>query len=119
MERTFTYTKDRLRWILERILENDIRDAARYTAVEHAAEGFEKRAVLDFVLWFLEEAFPENFSFQCKFEELEQDYPEAIARAIADGGSWSEEPLEDDEIIRRKVVHVDFERGIVDPGDSD
>ena len=112
VDRSFDYTKDRLRWILERILENDIRDGERYSAPEHANEGFEKRAVLEFVLWFLEEAFPENFSFRCDFQDLEQDYPTDLARIIAAGESWSEEPEEEDEIIRRKVIHVDFQRGL-------
>lgn len=118
MERTFDYTKDRLRWILERILESDIRDGERYGLPEHACEGFEKRAVLEFVLWFLEEAFPDNFSFRCEFQDLEEDYPTELARVIAEGNSWSEEPADEDEIIRRKVVHVDFRRGL-DDGDED
>lgn len=89
MEREFVYTKDRLRFVLEDILERDVRDGTRYVEPTNAEEGFEKRAVLEFVLWFLEEAFPENFSFKCRYDALESDYVPEVAARIARGHGWS------------------------------
>ncbi|MBP7148449.1 MAG: hypothetical protein KBD01_12970 [Acidobacteria bacterium] len=89
MDREFTYTKERLRFILERLLEDDVRGSTAYLADARAEEGFEKRAALEFLLWFLDKAIPEQFRFQCQFENLESDYPEAIARIIAAGRGWS------------------------------
>lgn len=89
MEREFTYTKEKLRFVLTDILDRDIRGAGAYAADDRAEEGFEKRACLEFVLWFLDQAFPENFSFACKYGALEDDYPDAAARKIADGKGWA------------------------------
>lgn len=107
MEREFTYTKDKLRFILERIVQDDVR-AGPYLAPDRAEEGFEKRAVLEFVLWFLEEGFPEEFSFACRYENLELDYGEEVARLIADGRGWSARHVAP--TTTDNVVFVDFRK---------
>ncbi len=104
MDREYTYSKSRLVFILEQILERDILDNPDYTTPDRAEEGFEKRAVIEFLLWFLDEAFPDNFTFACTFGELEADYPEEIARIIAAAEDWApggEPPAGD-------VIEVDF-----------
>ncbi len=107
MEREFTYTKERLLFILEQLLEQDIQRNPIFQAPERVEEGFEKRAAIDFLLWFLNEAFPEGFSFCCCFDELEREYGEELARRIAEGAGWSARHVRiqggDD-----KVIHVDF-----------
>ncbi len=115
MEKEFIYTKERLRFVLEKILEDDVREGARYLDTEHAEEGFEKRAVLEFLLWFLQEAFPDNFSFACRFTDLESDYPIDIARAIAEGRGWSNSGT-DEQAPPSNVIQVDFKKT---PGSND
>lgn len=119
MEKEFIYTKERLRFVLEQILEDDVREAARYLDVDHAEQGFEKRAVLEFLLWFLQEAFPDNFSFACRFADLESDYPIDIARAIAQGNGWSSSGT-DEQAPPANVIQVDFNKspGPIDPDRS-
>jgi hypothetical protein len=89
MDREFTYTKERLRFILGDILARDIRGTPAYITDDQAEEGFEKRAAIEFLLWFLDQAFPEQFSFACKYERLEDEYPESAARRIAEGRGWA------------------------------
>jgi hypothetical protein len=111
MEREFTYTKERIRVIVEDILERDIRDREELSRPERIEEAFEKRAVLEFLLWFLDEAFPENFSFRCRFSDLELDYGDELARQIAEGPGWMAEdaPREQAE-GDDNVIFVDFRR---------
>jgi len=107
MEREFTYTKERLLFILDDLLTRDIRGGLRYQNAENAEEGFEKRAAVEFVLWFLEEAFPEGFSFRCAFDELEDDYAEELVKKIAHGKGWSARHVREAE-GNDNVVFVDF-----------
>ena len=109
MDREFTYTKERLRFIMGDILERDIRGAPIYTADDQAEEGFEKRAAIEFLLWFLDQAFPENFSFACKYERLEDEYPESAARRIAEGRGWAARRVAGQERADN-VVLVDFRK---------
>ena len=109
MDREFTYTKERLRFLLERILADDIAGDPAYLSEERAEEGFEKRAALEFLLWFLEEAFPPGFRFRCRFEDLEQDYPPETARAIAEGKGFAARHV-DREDAADNVILVDFRR---------
>lgn len=106
MEREFTFTKEKLRVVLRALLEDDVRGATQYLALDRAEEGFEKRAVLEFLGWFIEEAFPDGFSFACRYEGLEDEYPEATARRITEGRGWAKTQgaAEDS----GKVVVVDF-----------
>ena len=105
MDREYTYSKPRLLYVLERILEQDILADPAYAAADRAAEGFEKRAVLEFVSWFLEQAFPDDFAFACTFERLEDDYPEPLARLIAEAEDWSPPA---DVSPEGRLIEVDF-----------
>ncbi len=107
MRREFTYTKDRLRFIVESLLDEDVRRSPVYSVPDRAEEGFEKRAALEFLLWFLEEAFPEGFSFQCAFDQLAEDYGPELAAIIADGGGWASRHVREKESAGN-VVFVDF-----------
>ncbi|HHN75615.1 MAG TPA: hypothetical protein ENK10_10330 [Acidobacteria bacterium] len=109
MKREFTYTKQRLIFILEDLLSRDIHGGPRYQAPENVEEGFEKRATLEFLLWFLAEAFPDGMSFHCSFDDLEEDYPEALARVIADGKGWAARHVCEQEQAEN-VVFVDFRK---------
>ncbi len=108
MEREFTYTKERLLFIMEDLLETDVRSRLEYQTEENAEEGFEKRAAVEFVLWFLGEAFPDGFSFRCAFPDLENEYPQAVAERIVSGSGWSARHVDDDEGEGGNVIHVDF-----------
>lgn len=110
MQREFTYTRDKLVYILEDLLRRDIRSGPRYQAAENAEEGFEKRAALEFLLWFLQEAFPEGLSFRCAFEDLEQEYPDALAGIIENGTGWSARHVARESESDEKVVFVDFRK---------
>jgi hypothetical protein len=92
MRRDFTYTKERLRYILEQILENDVMARDEYLEPARAVEGFEKRAVLEFAMWFFGESIPDNFAFGCTYDELESDYPQDVARILSHAPSWTKEP---------------------------
>ncbi len=107
MQKEFTYTKDKLRFILASVLEQDVMRAQGYRADERVEEGFEKRAALEFVLWFLEEAFPQEFSFACTYDELESEYGEHAARLITEGRGWSA-PQVAPQGTDGNVVFVDF-----------
>ncbi len=107
MDREFTYTKKRLAFLVRDMLERDILAAPQYGSIERAEEGFEKRAALEFLTWFLDEAFPENFSFRCRYEQLEEDYPEPVARAVSEGRGWVARRVRDEEVADN-VVFVDF-----------
>ncbi len=109
MDHEFTYTKERLRFLLERILADDVTGNPAYLSPERAEEGFEKRAALEFLLWFLEEAFPPGFRFRCRFEDLDRDYPAEIARAIVEGRGFSARHVGREE-AGDNVVVVDFRR---------
>lgn len=111
MEREFTYTKEKLRFILSEILAEDVRGAAAYLSDDRAEEGFEKRAVLDFLLWFVDEAFPDGFSFVCRYDALDEDYPENVARRIAAGPGWAGRRVgESGDPGDGNVVFVDFKK---------
>ncbi|UCF68931.1 MAG: hypothetical protein JSV80_06485 [Acidobacteriota bacterium] len=107
MERTFSYTKRRLRFILQDLLKADILESSAYRSHARAEEGFEKRAAIEFALWFFERALPENFSFQCRFSDLEQDYAADIAERIRSGKGWSSRHVRERESADN-VVFVDF-----------
>ncbi len=97
MDREFTYTKKKLQFILEHILEDDVRGRAEYLSDERAEEGFEKRAVLEFLLWFLEQGFPDDAAFPYRYTDLEQDYPESAAQRISQGKGWAARQVGEDE----------------------
>ncbi|GEM_PF-5132555 len=109
MEREFTYTKDRLREIITDLVETDVMNNPLYRAEERAVEGFEKRAALDFVLWFVDQAFPDSFCFRCNFDKLHEEYGAEVAEAIVRGPEWSTQDLPED-LIADNVVYVDFSR---------
>ena len=109
MEREFTYTKERLSFILSDILARDIRASPLYLTTDRAEEGFEKRAALEFLLWFLDQAFPEHFSFACKYERLDEDYPAATAEQNATGPGWSARRAGESE-RSGNVILVDFRK---------
>ncbi len=109
MEREFTYTKEKLRFILGDILARDVRGAEAYLADDRAEEGFEKRACLEFLLWFLDQAFPEHFSFACRYESLEDDYSDSAARTIATGKGWALRQVIDQR-PEGNVILVDFSK---------
>lgn len=106
MHREFTYTKSRLIFILESLLEKDIRDS--YQTVETAEEGFEKRAAIVFLLWFLEESFPDGFTFKCDFDRLGDDYGPELAKAIVEGKGWAARQVRELDGGSGNVMHVDF-----------
>ncbi|MDH3284371.1 MAG: hypothetical protein OEQ13_06485 [Acidobacteriota bacterium] len=107
MNRAFTYTKQRLSYILRDILDRDVMSDIAYEANERAEEGFEKRATLEFLLWFLDQAFPDNFTFRCEYEDLEEEYGESVARQITEGPGWVAGRVREQE-TSDNVVFVDF-----------
>ncbi len=109
MEREFVYTRDKLRFILADVLERDIRGNPVYLADDRVEEGFEKRAVLEFLLWFIEQGFPEEGAFPYTYEDLERDYPEHVAQRIAEGRGWSTRRMGGGEGPDNLVV-VDFSK---------
>ena len=78
-----------------------------YRSEERAEEGFEKRLTLEFLLWFLGEALPADFSFPYVRRELEEEYPEALARRIAEGRGWAARLMRAAE-SSEKIVLGDF-----------
>jgi hypothetical protein len=109
VEREFTYTKEKLRFILSEIIAQDVRGAVTYLADDRAEEGFEKRAVLEFLLWFIDEAYPDGFSFVRRYDELEDEYPATAAHLIAQGSGWANKRLGEED-ASGKVVFVDFKK---------
>jgi hypothetical protein len=107
MHREFTYTKQKLAFIVEDLLERDILDAPAYRTTARAEEAFEKRAALQFLLWFLDQAFPDNFSFRCRYDNLEGEYAADVAKKIADGPGWSGRHVREKDVADN-VVFVDF-----------
>ena len=89
MDRDFQYSRDKLLFILRDLLERDVLARAEYRTEERAEEGFEKRLTLEFLLWFLDEALPADFDFPYVRRGLEEEYPEPLARRIAEGKGWA------------------------------
>lgn len=107
MNREFTFTKRKLEFIIRDLLERDVLSSPSYRTVHRVEEGFEKRAALEFLLWFVDEAFPENFSFRGKYDGLENEYGTDAAREIAAGRGWSGPQVREKESADN-VVFVDF-----------
>jgi hypothetical protein len=107
MHREFTFTKRKLEFIVRDLLERDVLGSAAYRSADRAEEGFEKRAALEFLLWFVDEAFPENFSFRGKYDGLENEYESDVARQISAGRGWSGPQVREKESADN-VVFVDF-----------
>lgn len=107
MEREFIHTREKLLFLIQEILERDILGNPLYLAPERAEEGFEKRAALEFLAWFTNQAIPEELAFPYPYKDLEETYPEAIAKVIAEGKGWSAARLRD-QGGDGNVVVVDF-----------
>lgn len=109
MEREFQYSRDKILFVLRDLLERDVLARPEYRSEERAEEGFEKRLTLEFLLWFLDEALPSDFRFPYVRHELEADYPEALARRIAEGRGWAARLMRTAE-RNEKIVLGDFKK---------
>lgn len=89
MDREFQYTRDKILFVLRDLLDRDVLSRPEYRGEERAEEGFEKRLTLEFLLWFLEEALPDDFEFPYVRRDLEDEYPAALAQRIAEGRGWA------------------------------
>ncbi|MCU0224178.1 MAG: hypothetical protein MUF27_08920 [Acidobacteria bacterium] len=89
MDREFQYTRDKILFVLRDLLERDVLSRPEYRSEERAEEGFEKRLTLEFLLWFLQDALPEDFEFPYVRRDLEDEYPAALAQRIAEGRGWA------------------------------
>lgn len=107
MDREFIHTREKLEFLLREVLQNDVLGNPQYLASERAEEGFEKRAALEFLMWFLHQAIPAELTFPYTYENLEEEYPESIARVIAEGKGWAASRLRD-QGGNGNVVMVDF-----------
>ena len=107
MDREFQYSREKILFVLRDVLERDLLARAEYRSEERAEEGFEKRLTLEFLLWFLDEALPADFSFPYVRRELEEEYPEALARRIAEGRGWAARLMRAAE-NNEKIVLGDF-----------
>lgn len=109
MDRDFQYSRDKLLFILRDLLERDVLSRAEYRTEERAEEGFEKRLALEFLLWFLDEALPADFSFPYVRRALEDEYPEPIAQRIAEGKGWAARLMRST-AAGEKIVLGDFKK---------
>lgn len=107
MNRKITHTKPRLAFLIRDLLERDVMQAPHYAHDSRAVEGFEKRAALEFLLWFIEEALPADFAFDYIYDELEEQYGAALAQKIVESRSWSDPQLRETDAIENVSV-VDF-----------
>jgi hypothetical protein len=109
MDREFQYSREKILFVLRDLLERDVLARAEYRSEDRAEEGFEKRLTLEFLLWFLDEALPDDFSFPYVRRELEEEYPEALARRIAEGRGWAARLMRASE-RDEKIVLGDFRK---------
>jgi hypothetical protein len=109
MDREFQYSREKILFILRDLLERDVLARAEYRSEDRAEEGFEKRLTLEFLLWFLDEALPDDFAFPYVRRELEEEYPEALARRIAEGRGWAARLMRASE-RDEKIVLGDFRK---------
>jgi hypothetical protein len=107
MDREFQYTRDKILFVLRDLLDRDVLSRPEYRSEERAEEGFEKRLTLEFLLWFLEEALPDDFEFPYVRRDLEDEYPAALAQRIAEGRGWAARLMRAAE-SNEKVVLGDF-----------
>lgn len=89
VDREFQYSREKILFVLQDLLERDVLARAEYRSEERAEEGFEKRLTLEFLIWFLGEALPAEFAFPYVRRDLEQEYPETLAKRIAEGRGWA------------------------------
>jgi hypothetical protein len=109
MDREFQYSREKILFVLRDLLERDVLARAEYRSEDRAEEGFEKRLTLEFLLWFLDEALPDDFAFPYVRRELEEEYPEALARRIAEGRGWAARLMRASE-RDEKIVLGDFKK---------
>ncbi len=107
MDREFQYTRAKILFVLRDLLERDVLSRPEYRSEERAEEGFEKRLTLEFLLWFLQDALPEDFEFPYVRRDLEDEYPAALAQRIAEGRGWAARLVRAAE-SNEKIVLGDF-----------
>jgi hypothetical protein len=107
MDRDVTFSREKLHFVLRQILAVDILGNPVYQAGDRVEEGFEKRATLEFLTWFVDQAIPEGLDVPYTYSDLENDYPLDAARRISGGKGWAA-PLLRHDGTGEKTVFVDF-----------